>query len=127
MKNVNSEFKRFRAEFAKAVTKLEEEFEIEMKLGNINYDDSEFRVKITAKNLAGGVERTSPINFNTKTTRPDFIVGDVVHIIHKKVNPEDEFEVIKINRKSVKVKVLSGRVPGGIMKAHPSLIQLKSK
>ena len=127
MKNVNSEFKRFRAEFAKAVAKLEEEFEIQMKLGGITYDDSEFRVKITAKNLAGGVIETAPIEFNTKTTRPGFVVGDVVHIIHKRVNPTDEFEVIKINRKSVKVKVLSGRVPGGIMTAHPSLIQLKSK
>jgi hypothetical protein len=36
--------------------------------------------------------------------KSQFLVGDDVRIIHKKVSPESIFEVIKINRKNIKVK-----------------------
>ena len=38
-----------------------------------------------------------------RATKDDFKVGDIVGITHKKVNPNDEFEVIKINSKNIKV------------------------
>jgi hypothetical protein len=42
-----------------------------------------------------------------RATKDDFKVGDIVGINHKKVNPNDEFEIIKINNKNIKVKAIN--------------------
>ena len=41
-------------------------------------------------------------------TKCDVYVGSIVKINHKKVNPTTQFKVIKVNRKSAKVKELNG-------------------
>ena len=40
---------RFRTDFAKAVAELEKEYGVNVNLGNITYDDNEFRTKMTTK------------------------------------------------------------------------------
>jgi hypothetical protein len=35
--------------------------------------------------------------------KSQFVVGDIVRIIHNTVNPNKEFKIVKINRKNIKV------------------------
>ena len=59
-----------------------------------------------------------------RATRADFTIGDIVGINHKKVNPNQEFEIIKINNKNIKVRAINvgvGQV-GGLFTVTPSLL-----
>ena len=59
-----------------------------------------------------------------RATKNDFQVGDIVGINHKKVNSNDEFEIIKINNKNIKVQAINvgdGRI-GGLFTVTPSLL-----
>ena len=56
-----------------------------------------------------------------------FRVGDIVGIDHKKIDPKQNFRVIKINSKNIKVQasdVADGRV-GGQYTVSPSLLVKK--
>ena len=59
-----------------------------------------------------------------RATKDDFKVGEIVGITHKKVNPNDEFKIIKINSKNIKVQAINVGVGmiGGMINVSPSLL-----
>ena len=68
--------------------------------------------------------RKSEVNYDVKGS---FRVGDIVGINHKKMDPKQNFRVIKINAKNIKVQasdVADGRV-GGQYTVSPSLLVKK--
>ena len=68
--------------------------------------------------------RKSEVNYDVKGS---FRVGDIVGINHKKMDPKQNFRVIKINAKNIKVQasdVADGRI-GGMYTVSPSLLVLK--
>ena len=84
-----------------------------------NADQSEIR---SIKN-AVAVKR-SELAYDAKVS---FRVGDIVGIDHKKIDPKQNFRVIKINSKNIKVQasdVSDGRV-GGQYTVSPSLLVKK--
>ena len=101
------EVQTFRGDFQKAVAQLEEQYGMNIRLGTIRFDVNGLSSKMTA-------EKGEKI---VRATKADFQVGDIVGINHKKINPNDEFEVIKINAKNVKVKG-----PQGLFSVTPSLL-----
>ena len=106
--------KEFRSDFQLAVAKLEEQYGCNISLGTISFDGSELRSKMTARKGEKIV----------RATKDDFQVGDIVSITHKKVSPNDEFKIIKINSKNIKVvkiNVPSGNIAGEI-RVSPSLL-----
>ena len=111
------EVKSFRGDFQKAVAQLEAQYGVSISLGTIRFDESGLRAKMEA------VKGEKVI----RATKDDFKVGDIVGINHKKVNSNDEFEIIKINNKNIKVKAINvgaGRV-GGMINVSPSLLVKK--
>ena len=111
------EVKTFRGDFQKAVAQLEEQYGVNISLGTIRYDVNGLSAKMKA-------EKGEKI---VRATRADFTIGDIVSINHKKVNPNDEFEVVKINNKNIKVKAINvdaGQV-GGLFTVTPSLLVKK--
>ena len=108
------EVQTFRGDFQKAVAQLEEQYGVNISLGTIRYDVNGLSAKMKA-------EKGEKI---VRATKADFQVGDIVGINHKKVNSNDEFEVVKINNKNIKVKAINvgnGRV-GGLFSVTPSLL-----
>ena len=68
--------------------------------------------------------RKSELAYDAKVS---FRVGDIVGIDHKKIDPKQNFRVIKINSKNIKVQasdVADGRV-GGQYTVSPSLLVKK--
>ena len=68
--------------------------------------------------------RRSELAYDAKVS---FRVGDIVGIDHKKIDPKQNFRVIKINAKNIKVQasdVADGRV-GGQYTVSPSLLVKK--
>ena len=68
--------------------------------------------------------RKSEVNYDVKGS---FRVGDIVGINHKKMDPKQNFRVIKINAKNIKVQasdVADGRI-GGMYTVSPSLLVKK--
>jgi len=68
--------------------------------------------------------RKSEVNYDVKGS---FRVGDIVGINHKKMDPKQNFRVIKINAKNIKVQasdVVDGRI-GGMYTVSPSLLVKK--
>ena len=111
------EVKSFRGDFQKAVAQLEAQYGVSISLGTIRFDESGLRAKMEA------VKGEKVI----RATKNDFQVGDIVGINHKKVNSNDEFEIIKINNKNIKVKAINvgdGRI-GGMINVSPSLLVKK--
>ena len=102
-----AEVTEFRGEFAIAVQQLEKEFGVNISLGTIRYDVNGLSAKMKA-------EKGEKI---VRATKNDFQIGDIVGINHKKVNKNDEFEVIKINAKNVKL-----RGDYGLMSVSPGLL-----
>lgn len=88
----------FRVDFEKAVAQLEKDYGVAISLGTIRFDSNELRGKMIAR-VGEKVVRA---------TREDFQVGDIVKINHKKINPNDQFRIEKINLKNIKVKGLDG-------------------
>ena len=108
------EVQTFRGDFQKAVAQLEEQYGVNISLGTIRFDVNGLSAKMKA-------EKGEKI---IRATRADFTIGDIVGITHKKVNPNDEFEVVKINNKNIKVvkiNVPSGNIAGEI-RVSPSLL-----
>ena len=111
------EVKSFRGDFQKAVAQLEAQYGVSISLGTIRFDESGLRAKMEA------VKGEKVI----RATKNDFQVGDIVGINHKKVNSNDEFEIIKINNKNIKVKAINvgdGRI-GGMINVSPGLLVKK--
>ena len=88
----------FRVDFEKAVAQLEKDYGVAISLGTIRFSFNELRAKMTAR-VGEKVVRA---------TREDFQVGDIVKINHKKIDPNDQFRIEKINSKNIKVKGLDG-------------------
>ena len=108
------EVQAFRGDFQKAVAQLEEQYGVNISLGTIRFDVNGLSAKMKA-------EKGEKI---VRATRADFTIGDIVGINHKKVNPNQEFEVIKINNKNVKVRAINvgdGRI-GGEYSVTPGLL-----
>ena len=111
------EVQTFRGDFQKAVAQLEEQYGVNISLGTIRFDVNGLSAKMKA-------EKGEKI---VRATRADFTIGDIVGINHKKVNPNDEFKIIKINSKNIKVvkiNVPSGNIAGEI-RVSPSLLVKK--
>ena len=110
----------FRSDFAKSVAQLEKQYGVNIALGTISFNENELRAKMTAQ-VGNAVPSMS---------RNDFNVGNIVTINHKKVNPNDQFTILKINSKNIKVEkiVNSGLFPdsvGAIINVSPSLLVKK--
>ena len=102
----------FRTDFILAVKQLEEKYGVFINLGTISFNANELRAKMTAK--VGTAPSTSTIS------KDDFSVGDVVFIVHKKVDPIKTFEIIKINAKNIKVR---DRDNNQMLNVSPSLLK----
>jgi len=86
--------KNFRNDFQNAVQELEKEYGVRISLGTIRFDQNELRAKMTAQ-----VGEGAP-----KVEKDELQVGDIVNIIHRKMDPTKEFKVIKIMQKNIKVQ-----------------------
>ena len=104
------EVQKFRGDFQLAVAQLEKQYGVNVSLGTIRFDVNGLSAKMKA-------EKGEKI---IRAEKDDFQVGDIVGINHKKVNKNDEFKVIKINAKNVK---LQGDY--GLMSVSPSLLVKK--
>jgi len=99
MSNIKEKFDKvtvqlFRTDFEKAIKDLEERYCCNISLGTLRYNNNEVRGKMIAQK---GVKKETLKN-------SDFNVGDKVRILHKKADPKTFFRVIKINKKSIKVR-----------------------
>ena len=103
------EVQKFRAEFQKSVSQLEKDFGVSISLGTIRFDANELRAKMTARK--GEVIE--------KATKDDFKVGDTVKINHPKVDPNNQFRVIKIMFKNIKLERINGN---GLVRVSPSFL-----
>ena len=111
------EVQKFRGDFQQAVAQLEKQYGVNVSLGTIRFDQNGLSAKMKA-------EKGEKI---IRATKDDFQVGDIVGINHKKVNSNDEFEIIKINNKNIKVKAINvgdGRI-GGLVNVTPGLLVKK--
>ena len=84
----------FRDDFEKAVGTLEKQYGVSIELGTIRYEAKELRAKMTARI---GEKRE-------KLKSSDFTVGEIVFIDHPKVPNTETFEILKINRKNIKLR-----------------------
>ena len=96
--------KQFRADFQWAVTQLEMHYNVNISLGTIRYDGNGLRSKMTVTESNGN---GYPYNGPTTVMTTSLHIGDIVSIRHKKVNAEDKFKVIKVNRTTVKVQTMT--------------------
>jgi hypothetical protein len=97
-----TEIKNIKADFDKMIIEFATKNKINVSTGNITFNDVEMRFKITMSSKS--VKTTVP------TPSSDFKVGDYVTVNHIKINKSDIFEVIKVNRKKIKIKDGSGQV-----------------
>ena len=88
----------FRDDFEKAVAQLEKDYGVVISLGTIRYDSAGLRATMKAQVGSKVV----------KSTREDFQVGDIVKINHRKMDPNAQFRIEKINNKNIKVVGLDG-------------------
>ena len=111
------EAQNFRGDFQKAVAQLEAQYGVNISLGTIRFDESGLSAKMKA-------EKGEKI---VRAAKDDFKVGDIVGINHKKVNSNDEFEIIKINSKNIKVKAINvgAGMIGGMINVSPGLLVKK--
>ena len=111
------EVQKFRGDFQQAVAQLEKQYGVNVSLGTIRFDQNGLSAKMKA-------EKGEQI---IRATKDDFQVGAIVGINHKTVNSNDEFKIIKINSKNIKVvkiNVPSGNIAGEI-RVSPSLLVKK--
>ena len=120
-----SKVKQFRADFQLAVAQLEKNHNVKINLGTIRYDDTGLRAKMTAaanvfEHNGNGYPYKGVVEVMESSSLQ---IGDIVSIRHKKVNAEDKFKVIKINRTTVKVQTItsSDRV-GALIKVSNELL-----
>ena len=85
---------QFRDDFEKAVEKLGKEYGVQITLGTIRFDKDELRAKMTARKG----------EYREKLKSSDFTVGEIVFIDHPKVPNTETFEILKVNRKNIKLR-----------------------
>ena len=102
------EVQKFKGDFNLAVAQLEEKYGVNISLGTIRFGVDGLSAKMKA------IKGEKVI----RATKNDFQVGDTVSIDHKTMNPNDEFEIIKINAKNIKVRGKGGHV----FNVSPSLL-----
>jgi|TARA_B110000503_G_scaffold73751_1_gene113952 hypothetical protein len=108
---------QFRQDFQSTVANLEKQYGVNISLGPIGFDENGLSAKMKAEKGAKII----------RATKNDFEVGDIVGIDHKKINKNDEFEILKINAKNIKVQKINvgdGRV-GALMNVSPGLLVKK--
>jgi len=111
------EVQKFRGDFQQAVAQLEKQYGVNISLGTIRFDVNGLSAKMKA-------EKGDKI---VRATKNDFQVGDIVGINHKTVDKNDEFKIVKINNKNIKVQKINpgeGRV-GALMNVSPGLLVKK--
>ena len=101
---------QFRNDFNEAVKHLESIYGVHISLGTLTYDSNEVRGKVTAR------KGDKPV----KSTIDEFKIGDIVSINHKKVDPNKQYRIAKINRKTIKVINLNNKF--NIVKVSPGLL-----
>jgi len=109
--------REFRSDFQQAVAQLEKDYGVNISLGTIRFDVNGLSAKMTAQKGEQII----------RAKKDDFQVGDIVGINHKTVNSNDEFKIIKINNKNIKVQKINvgdGRV-GALMNVSPGLLVKK--
>ena len=77
---------------------LQEKYGIAISLGSVRFTTNELRTKLTAR-----IGKATP-----RLSKSDFKLGDIVGINDKSIDANDNFEVIKINNKNIKVRGLDG-------------------
>tara|TARA_A100001201_G_scaffold67384_1_gene62636 strand:+ start:2388 stop:2723 length:336 start_codon:yes stop_codon:yes gene_type:complete len=102
--------KNFRDDFQTAIFGLEKQYGVQISLGTIRFDKDHLRTKMTARVGEPG----------QRIKKEEFKVGDIVNIIHKKMDPTREFRVIKIMQKNIKVESMSGIEQ---LRVSPSLLK----
>ena len=117
MSNIKEKFDKvtvqlFRTDFEKAIKDLEERYGCNISLGTLRYNDNEVRGKMIAQKGQKAIKPTTT-NFN---------IGDKVRILHKKSDPKTLFRIIKINKKSIKVRCIDDLF--NIWKVSPNLLEL---
>jgi len=106
---------QFRENFGKAVKQLEKDYGCTIELGTIRFGKDELRAKMTAK-IGERVDKPKTI----------FAIGDIVKVIHPKVDDDRRFKIVKINRKNIKLEEI--KVEGhekfgyGAFTASPSFL-----
>ena len=115
MSNVKENFdkltvQQFRRDFNKVVKELEDKYKVHISLGTLTYDKSEVRGKMIAR------KGNPPV----KSTINEFQLNEIVGINHKTVPSDNRYKVIKINKKSIKVKNVNNTF--NIVKVSPSLL-----
>ena len=100
----------FRKDFESAVTKLEDKYGCQISLGTIRFDSNQLRGKMTAQIGEKRVELKDR----------DFTVGEVVFVDHPKVSNIETFEILKVNRKTIKLR---SRDTDRIFKVSPSFLK----
>ena len=110
MSLTKNDVKRFRGDFQKAVDQLERDYGVTISLGTIHYDSGGLRA--TMKAQVGEAP--------ARLGKDDFQVGEVVFIMHKKVDPIRTFEIIKIMSNNIKVR---DRDNNQMINVSPSLLK----
>ena len=103
------EVQKFRGDFQTAVAQLEEQYGVNISLGNIRFNGDGLSAKMKA-------EKGEKI---LRATKNDFQVGDTVGIDHKKVDSKRRFKIEKINAKNIKVSEIDGY---SMMTVSPGLL-----
>jgi len=104
--------KSFRGDFQKAVAQLEAQYGVNISLGTIRFNEDGLSAKMKA-------EKGEKI---VRANKADFTIGDIVGINHKKIDSNQEFEVIKINNKNIKVRAINVDGIGGEYTVSPSML-----
>ena len=91
-----TEIKNIKADFDKMMFEFASKHKINVSTGNITFNDVEMRFKITMSSKSSKPAVSTPSS--------DFKVGDYVTVNHNKIDPNMVFEVIKVNRKKIKIQ-----------------------
>ena len=83
----------FLDDYFKTLKKIEEKHQMVITLDNIQYRDGEIKATLLCK--AG-----QPLPYYT---RNDFTVGEMVTVIHKDIQADKIFEIVRINKVNIKI------------------------
>jgi hypothetical protein len=83
----------FLDDFFKTIKKIEEKHQMVISIDNIQYLSDTIKAKMVCK-------QGKPLPYYTKE---DFTIGELVRVLHKTINSDEVFSVVKINKVNVKV------------------------
>ena len=115
MSNVKEKFdkltvQQFRRDFNDVVKELEEKYKVHISLGTLSYNDYEVRGKVIAR------KGDKPV----KKEISSFQLNEIVGINHKTVPSDNRYKVVKINKKTIKVRNLNNIL--NVVKVSPGLL-----